>query len=54
MVSYLCLKAFGSVFVYGVRMCPSFIGLHVPVQLSQLHLLKRLSLSLPQCICLFC
>ena len=30
-------------FVYGVRECSNFILLHVAVQFSQHHLLKRLS-----------
>ena len=34
--------------VYGVRKCSNFILLHVAVQFSQDHLLKRL--SLPHCI----
>ena len=33
------------IFVYGVRKCSNFILLHVAVQFSQHHLLKRLSLS---------
>ena len=33
---------FKLIFVYGVRECSNFIGLHAAVQLSQ-HLLKRLS-----------
>ena len=32
------------IFVYGLRKCSSFILLHVAVQFSQHHLLKRLSL----------
>ena len=36
------------VYVYGVRNCFNFILLHVAVQFSQHHLLKRL--SLPHCI----
>ena len=32
------------IFVYGVRECSNFILLHVAVQFSQFHLLKRLSL----------
>ena len=36
------------IFVYGVRKCSNFILLHVAVQFSQHHLLKRL--SLPHCI----
>ena len=31
------------IFVYGVRECSNFIHLHVAVQFSQHHLLKRLS-----------
>ena len=31
------------IFVYGVRECSNFILLHVAVQFSQHHLLKRLS-----------
>ena len=31
------------IFVYGVRKCSSFMLLHVAVQFSQHHLLKRLS-----------
>ena len=33
----------GFIFVYGVKECSNFILLHVPVQFSQHHLLKRLS-----------
>ena len=47
-VSYLILKFsshFEFIFVYGVRMCSNFVDLHVAVQLSQHHLLKRLSFS---------
>ena len=33
-------------FVYGVRECSNFILLHVAVQFSQHHLLKRLSFCL--------
>ena len=36
------------IFVNGVRKCSNFILLHVAVQFSQHHLLKRL--SLPHCI----
>ena len=36
------------IFAYGVRKCSNFILLHVAVQFSQHHLLKRL--SLPYCI----
>ena len=34
---------FEFIFVYGVRKCSTFIVLHVAVQFSQYHLLKRLS-----------
>ena len=47
-VSYLILKFsshFEFIFVYGVRMCSNFVDLHVAVQLSQHHLLKRLLFS---------
>ena len=39
---------FEFIFVYGVRKCSNFILLHVAVQFSQHHLLKRL--YLPRCI----
>ena len=39
---------FEFIFVYGVKKCSDFILLHVAVQFSQHHLLKRL--SLPHCI----
>ena len=39
---------FEFIFVYGVRKCSDFILLHVAVQFSHHHLLKRL--SLPHCI----
>ena len=39
---------FEFVFVHGFRKCSNFILLHVAVQFSQHHLLKRL--SLPHCI----
>ena len=47
MVSRLIFKSFihlEFIFVYGVSWCLSFIFLHVAVQLSQHHLLKRLFL----------
>ena len=46
MVSCLILKSlshFEFIYMIGVRKCSNFIDLHVAVQLSQLHLLKRLS-----------
>ena len=42
---------FEFIFVYGVRKCSNFILLHVAVQFSQHHLLKRLSLL--HCIFLY-
>ena len=39
---------FEFIFVHAVRKCSNFILLHVVVQFSQHHLLKRL--SLPHCI----
>ena len=42
------LMHFEFIFVYGVRKCSNFTLLHVAVQFSQHHLLKRL--SLPHCI----
>ena len=48
MVSCLLLKSlshFKFIFVYGVRVCSNFIDLHAAVQLSQYHLLKKLSFS---------
>ena len=36
---------FKFIFVYGITKCSNFILLHVAVQFSQHHLLKRLSLS---------
>ena len=45
---FTSLIHFEFIFVYGVRKCSNFILLHVAVQFSQHHLLKRL--SLPHCI----
>ena len=45
MVSCLIFKSLSHIkfiFVYGVRVCSIFTDLHVAVQLSQHHLLKRL------------
>ena len=47
-LTFRSLIHFEFIFVYGVRKCSNFILLHVPVQFSQHHLLKRL--SLPHCI----
>ena len=44
----LHLNHFEFIFVYSVRECSNFIGLHVAVQFSQHFLLKRL--SFPLCI----
>ena len=42
-LTFRSLTHFEFSFVYGVRKCPKFILLHVAVQFSQHHLLKRLS-----------
>ena len=47
-LTFRSLIHFELIFVYGVRKCSNFILLHVAVQFSQQHLLKRL--SLPHCI----
>ena len=47
-LTFRSLIHFEFIFVYGVRKCSNFIVLHVAVQFSQHHLLKRL--SLPHCI----
>ena len=44
----LTFMCFEFIFVCGIRKCSNFILLHVAVQFSQHHLLKRL--SLPHCI----
>ena len=49
-LTFRYLIYFESIFVYGVRKCPSFILLQVINQFSQHHLLKRLSFL--QCILL--
>ena len=47
-LTFKSLIYFVFIFVYGVRKCSNFILVHVAVQFSQNHLLKRL--SLPHCI----
>ena len=47
-LTFRSLIHFEFIYVYGVRKCSNFILLHVAVQFSQRHLLKRL--SLPHCI----
>ena len=47
-LTFRSLIHFEFIFGYGVKKCPNFILLHVAVQFSQHHLLKRL--SLPHCI----
>ena len=47
-LTFRSLIHFEFIFVYGVRKCSNFILLHVAVQFSQHHLLKKL--SLPHCI----
>ena len=44
------LTHLGLIFVFGIRQGSSFILLHVGVQFSQHHLLKRL--SFPHCVSL--
>ena len=44
MVSFRSVIHFEFIFVHGVRKCSNFILLHVAVQFSQHHLLKRRSL----------
>ena len=50
-LAFRSLIHFEFIFVYGVRECSNFICLHLAVQFSQHHLLKRLSflhcISLP-------
>ena len=46
--TFRSLVHFEFIFVHGVRKCSNFILLHVAIQFSQHHLLKRL--SLPHCI----
>ena len=43
--TFMSLIHFEFIFVYGVGKCSNFILLHVAVQFSQHHLLKRLSFS---------
>ena len=43
-LTFRYLMHFEFVFVYDVRKCSNFILLHVAIQFSQHHLLKRLSL----------
>ena len=45
---FMSLIHFELIFVYGARKCSNLILLHVAVQFSQYHLLKRM--SLPHCI----
>ena len=47
-LTFRSLIHFEFIFVYGIRKCSNFLLLHVAVQFSQHHLLKRL--SLPHCI----
>ena len=47
-LTFRSLIHFEFIFMYGVRKCSNFILLHVAVQFSHHHLLKRL--SLPHCI----
>ena len=45
-LTFRSLIHFEFIFVYGVRKCSNFILLHVAVQFSQHHLLKRLPFHL--------
>ena len=47
-LAFRSLIHFEFIFVYGFRKCSNFTLLHIAVQVSQHHLLKRL--SLPHCI----
>ena len=49
-MSYFSLSHSEFIFVCGEKVCSSFIDLNVTVQISQYHLLKRL--SFPPCIVL--
>ena len=52
-LTFKSLSHFEFILVHGVRVCSSFIDLHVAVQVSQQYLLKRLSFS-HLCSCLLC
>ena len=52
-LKFRSLIHFEFIFVYGVKECSSFILLHVAVQFSQYHLLKRLFFSIVYS-CLLC
>ena len=43
-LTFRTLIHFEFIFVYGVKKCSDFILLHIAVQFSQHHLLKRLSI----------
>ena len=49
-LTFMSLNHFEFIFVYGMGECSNFIDLYVAVQLSQHHLLKRL--SFPHCVIL--
>ena len=44
-LTFSSLVHFKFIFVYGLRKCSNFILLHVAIQFSQNHLLKRLFFS---------
>ena len=50
---FKCFNHFEFILVYGVSWWSGFIFLHIPVQFSQHHLLKRLYLSIV-CLCPLC
>ena len=45
-LTFRTLIHLGFIFVHDMRKCPSLISLHVAVQISQNHLLKRLFFSI--------
>ena len=45
-LTFRTLIHLGFIFVHDIRKCPSLISLHVAVQISQSHLLKRLFFSI--------
>ena len=47
-LTFMSLTHFEFIFVYGVKKCSNFILLHIAVQFSQHHLLRKL--CLPHCV----
>ena len=52
-LTFRSLIHFQFIFAYGVRKCSNFILVHVAVEISQHHLLKRLSFLIVY-TCLLC